>query len=510
MKIIIALLIFALSFIAYLPTWAQFKQIAESATFADPKDGSLAIVQMKSGNTFYLHLTSKEGIDLRIYDATHKEKVSAIVIPSFGKLRAGTIDAFFEVKNDIVLFVSEYEDNAPKLYRLIFDGNTGKLKEDKLLVEPKRRSGLLAPSVMDVFNIKKNAAGENYVVEVFHIYEDDRNKRIEIIQYGDDNNETNRNFLTTGNDDDYKFFVYIDMCVIDENKVNIILYNRKDKFFNTTIKEKMVMACIDKKSNKINYINIDLPEGIKFSNCITQYNAKTKKIYLILRELNKRDRNNYDNYLVKINTETNRMETKLLIDSDEKLDEEYKKTFSLKRNYLGMLHSFLVNEDDSYTVIYEEKFSRTTQVGSYTYGDEYTGKIMILNYNNNGEVLSGYVVPKLYNVNSTGLYKSFLYINAGKNKYIAINDTERNNEVKKDKFVEVNEVNKCDAFLYPLRGNELVPKRDYIFGSGETGNNIASFRVSDYNKITNTLVTLKLNKKTPTDNAATLVWMQPL
>ena len=224
MKIIIALLIFALSFIAYLPTWAQFKQIAESATFADPKDGSLAIVQMKSGNTFYLHLTSKEGIDLRIYDATHKEKVSAIVIPSFGKLRAGTIDAFFEVKNDIVLFVSEYEDNAPKLYRLIFDGNTGKLKEDKLLVEPKRRSGLLAPSVMDVFNIKKNAAGENYVVEVFHIYEDDRNKRIEIIQYGDDNNETNRNFLTTGNDDDYKFFVYIDMCVIDENKVNMNSY----------------------------------------------------------------------------------------------------------------------------------------------------------------------------------------------------------------------------------------------------------------------------------------------
>ena len=141
MKIIIATLIFALLCIGYLPTQAQFKQIAESATFADPKDGAFNIVQMKSGNTFYVHLTSKEGIDLRIYDASHKEKVSTNVTPSFGKLRAGTIDAVFEVKNDLVLFVSEYEDNAPVLYRLIFDGNTGKLKEDKLLVETKRRGG---------------------------------------------------------------------------------------------------------------------------------------------------------------------------------------------------------------------------------------------------------------------------------------------------------------------------------------------------------------------------------
>lgn len=97
----------------------------------------------------------------------------------------------------------------------------------------------------------------------------------------------------------------------------------------------------------------------------------------------------------------------------------------------------------------------------------------------------------------------------GKNKYIAINDTERNNEVKRDKFVTIIGVSDLDAYLYKLTGDELVPKRDILFGSNEDGHNLASFSVSDYNTASNTLVTLKLNKKSPGNKAVSLVWMQP-
>lgn len=267
------------------------------------------------------------------------------------------------------------------------------------------------------------------------------------------------------------------------------------------------MASIDKKLGKVTYTNIELPEIKKFAACISRYNPKTKKMYLLLRELNEKDRNNYNNFLIKIDTETNRTETKLVIDSDEKLNEKYKQQFSIKSDYVAMFKSFTVNDDESYTIIYEEEFSQSSASSRYT--DFFTGKIMLMNYNPKGEVISGYIVPKLFSTNTFSNYKSFLYIDAGKNKYIAINDSERNNEVKKDKFVLIQGVSESDAFLYKMSGDALVPKRALMFEPGETGHNLASFRVSDYNAATNTLVTLKLNKKSPSNKAVSLVWIQP-
>jgi hypothetical protein len=514
MKKIIFVLVLAILCMVSLPTFAQLKLVAESTTFEEPEDGVSRIVQMKNGNTFYIHLTVKEGIDLRIYNAAHKEIVSTSVIPSFGKLKAGEFQNVFEVKNDIIFFVSEFQDNAPILYRLIFDGTTGKLKEDKLIAQCKRHGGMLATSVIDAFNVKKAVVGESYAVEVYNIFEDDKDKRVEIIQYGDDNNETKRTFLITGDDDDFKFFVYMDMQVIDENKVVVFLFNGKEKYFYNTKKGRMVMASVDRRSANVMYTPVNLPEKIKFSRCTTRYVPKTKKIYLLLLELNEKDRDNYDNYLVKINTENNTMETKLVIDTDEKLNEKYKEKFSLRKDYMAMYKSLLVYDDGSYTIIYEERYSESTPATGFGMNKQgttiyYSGKIMIMNYNSKDEVVSGYVVPKLYNENNYSQYKSPLYIAVGNNRYMAINDTERNNDVKKDKFVTIVGVSDSDAFLYKLEGDELVPKRDYIFGSGEAGHNLASFKISDYNAATNTLVTLKLNKKSPTNKAVSVVWMQP-
>jgi hypothetical protein len=505
-------MLLALLFTACLNAQAQFKQIAEGVPFEEPEDGVSKVVQMKNGNTFYLHLTKKEGIDLRIYDPQHTQTAATSITPSFGKLKAGTLQSFFEIKSDVVLFISEFEDNAPILYRLLFDGSTGKLKEEKTIAKLKRHGGMLATGLIDAFNVKRDLVGENYVVEIYNVFEDDKDKRTEIIQYDDNNNETNRTFLVTGNDDDYKFFVYMDMAVINAGKVAVFLYNGKEKYFYNTKKGKMVMALIDKKLNKVTYTDVDLPEKIKFSRCNAQYNAKTKKVYLMLLELNEKDRDNYNQYLTKINTETNQMQTSLVIDADDKLNDKYKEQFSKRSDYMGIYRTFFVNDDESYTIIYEEEYSNTSASGfginkSYT---TYTlGKIMVMNYNSKGEVVSGYIVPKSFNDNTFSYFKSFLYLDAGKNKYMMINDTERNNDVKKDKYVTITGVSECDAFFYNLTGDNIVPKRDYIFGSNADGHNLCFFRVSNYNKATNTLVTLKLNKKSPGDKYVKLVWLQP-
>ena len=75
------------SFFFFSITSAQFKVLSESSTFDEPEDVVSRIIQMKNGNTFYVHLTQKEGIDFRIYDPSHRQTVVSSVTPSFGKLR---------------------------------------------------------------------------------------------------------------------------------------------------------------------------------------------------------------------------------------------------------------------------------------------------------------------------------------------------------------------------------------------------------------------------------------
>ena len=64
----------------------------------------------------------------------------------------------------------------------------------------------------------------------------------------------------------------------------------------------------------------------------------------------------------------------------------------------------------------------------------------------------------------------------------------------------------CDAFIYKLSGNEVLPKREYAFGNREQGHTLSVFTVADYNKKTNSYVTLMLDKASRKDKMVKLVW----
>ena len=116
-------------------------------------------------------------------------------------------------------------------------------------------------------------------------------------------------------------------------------------------------------------------------------------------------------------------------------------------------------------------------------------------------------------------YKSFVYLNGIKNKYILFNDTERNNDITDEKLMR-NEgglergkivmvqgiTGGCDAFMYKLSGNDIIPKREYAFGKKEHGNTLSIFTIANYDKKTNTYVTLKLDKESMKDKMVKLVW----
>jgi hypothetical protein len=171
---------------------AQFKKIAEGPEFDEPRNGYTRIIQMKNGGTLFLYIILKGGIDIRIYDANHKEKVNTSIEPGYGKLSIGTkIIGSFEINNDAVLLISTVEDKVPLLYRLIIDGKTGRIKkEDKIGELMKINIGQNYATLFGKntkradFYASCNLPGSSYAVAAFNSFESDRNKRIEIIVFG--------------------------------------------------------------------------------------------------------------------------------------------------------------------------------------------------------------------------------------------------------------------------------------------------------------------------------------
>jgi hypothetical protein len=99
--------------------YAQFKTIAESPAFPEPEEGFARILQMKNGNTMFLLFSFNKGIDLKLFDGKHKQRVAKHLSPKYGKLKSPAIEAIFESGGDAVLLISEIEGRHPILHRLI-------------------------------------------------------------------------------------------------------------------------------------------------------------------------------------------------------------------------------------------------------------------------------------------------------------------------------------------------------------------------------------------------------
>jgi len=502
------ILLLVLFFFTITGSTAQFKVIAETKKFTEPAYMS-EIVQMKNGSTVLLSLNSG-GFDIRIYDVNHTEKANTGIASV--SLKSIVIENVFEVNGDIVLFLSGFDDGSiPTLTRCIIDGATGKQKEQKILSTSDKRGKFNNTSAY--FIVQKNPSGDNYAVCIYHILQGEREKRVELIQYDGGHAETKRTFLVSADNDDHKFFVWMDMLVLDADKVAVFLYNGKEKYYSSTKKGRLVMATVDNKKTDPVYTVISMPEEIKFAFFRSVYNPATKKIYVLTGEERHKD-DPIQQYYIKIDLQTNKDDVIAFKRINDAVNKSYRDKYSLDVDYFGSMAGLYVNSDESFTAVYQISFYYTTTSGtgfgsSGSSSTEYSGKILVVDYNKQAELTAAWFAPKLYVADTYSPYKVFRYINTGKTRYIFLNDTERNNEVKKDKFVEIRAVGEMDAFYHVLAGTDNFPKREYVFGDKEKGHELLAFGTSNYNREKNVLVTLRLSKTTPADREVSLVWLQP-
>jgi hypothetical protein len=206
----------------------------------------------------------------------------------------------------------------------------------------------------------------------------------------------------------------------------------------------------------------------------------------------------------------------------EDVNERAEKIFGKKYKYWGIPVNLYINKDGGFSVAYEEiatviiNYSRATTAHLETYN------IAVVTYDKFGKTISNYLIPKSFWIdNASSLsfgggfgneYKRFAYINGNEKSYILIDDTRRNIEkLQEDKEpVQIKGVGDCDAYYFPLTGNDPIPPRKYLFGESDDKKerNLAPFGISAYDKENDVFIVLRLNKDGK-DKSVNLLWLKP-
>ncbi|MBK6635431.1 MAG: hypothetical protein IPG38_14975 [Chitinophagaceae bacterium] len=63
------------------------------------------------------------------------------------------------------------------LHVIIFDGNTGKVKDERTIARTAPGKGMLNTAMLDPFEVKKDPRSDNYAVGVFNLFGEDKAKQ---------------------------------------------------------------------------------------------------------------------------------------------------------------------------------------------------------------------------------------------------------------------------------------------------------------------------------------------
>lgn len=521
MKTITSVILLSLS---CLLTNAQFKQIAAGPSFDEPSNGFAKLLQMKNGGVLFFRIGLKDGIDVRVYDAAHKQTAVTSFEPAYGKLKGGALENVFEINGDAVLLISEVDDKKPVLYRLIIDGTTGKLKSEEKIAELKRVTLGMGYAMafggvdMPDFNSSKDPDSDNYAIALFNSFESDRSKRIEIILYGSDNKELSRAFYASP-DEKYKYLQFISMAVMGSEKVSVLVngYNSGGK------DREVILATLKKGASAVSFNELYFPQDSVLENGLVRYNPYINKLVVVAKIHERKSKKEAYLYVAIVDPEKGKTEKLIQSGLGKEVNERATAIFGKKYKYWGVPVNLYINKDGGFSVAYEELAVITSNFGSGGSSSHIeTYSIAVGTYDKTGELHSSYIIPKNFWLDNPGSlsygggfgnqYKKFAYINGNDKSYILINDTRRNIEkLEKDKDpVQIQGVSDCDAFYFPLTGKDPIPGRKYLFGEADDKKerNLSPFGVSAYDKENDIFIALRLNKD-GRNKSVNLIWMKP-
>lgn len=487
---------------------AQKPNIVFSADKTPQKDQVAKLRLLKNGNTASIELIQDIGIVCKLYD-TNKKKISEVTTPLTDKINRSRLRCVYEINNDIMVMIHVYAKDIPKLYRYLYDGTSGKLISETLILE----RPAIAPMATSDFRITKDSGSDFYAVILEDRSAKEIGKVIEVVHYSSKHEIINRSYLAAP-DSKFKILYACDVYVHAGESVVLATYA-----CNTTKKYKeeatyylsQLKAGTTAFTSKILAQTKSSEETEDDANCRLVYDTKNKQLKAIISI---QDGIEGHCRFVRQSIDPKTLEfSKLTQVTINKATDYYKKNISEGKEYIGTdLQYYIVDQKSNDFFLAQRASTFVTQSSSSILmfdiaitcstpdGQEVYGRA--LPYSNShfgkGEVMNYMDAPRgqfLY-PNADEFYGTYVELIAGKeNNYMLLNDIpEKFDRPENATSVGLNlaGMNHDDltACIFTFNSEGKMTK-DYLFGkpTSATDAKYALFQTGDYNAETGMYVT---------------------
>ncbi|MBO9728106.1 MAG: hypothetical protein J7623_05655 [Chitinophaga sp.] len=494
---------------------AQSPKVARSQAFRKP-DGASRLLLMKNGNTLYFHFTRKNGIDVVVYDNKHQG--APIVNSQLKSWQPKNMDdisfkGLYEMNGQAVAFLVHYKGMKPCLYRLVFDGNTGKLLREDAVSEDFTGNH---PDMNTGFYVQKDPESEYYAVVASNkLPRGGPGERIQITHYSPDHTKLNEAFYESPKGT-YRSHFLADIYVHRDDFVFLAFY-ACDTSWADGKDSKMMVARLSKGAKVFDYKFLDYMADLPEPVVSLRYNSTNKTLYLLSAVSAKGVNKPYTMYYWMRNLvlQMSIIDPYSLIVKnnyfiDHPLLSEYAHThLKYQTPYYGVIQDFQINADNSISLMYEELAQITSRATTVRLGDigiariDESGKEMPGSYAIAKEqIMRGYIDPYFIDRRYRrrwSFFSGFLgdkdmvnnavfsydYMFANDKTYVIYNDFPENiddkNEDSRGK-VRMRRVSDANTVLAYHDGNAV--KRIYLFGEPEN-KNVSRFSFLEMNAHSN-------------------------
>ncbi|MFB6457985.1 hypothetical protein ACE38W_22125 [Chitinophaga sp. Hz27] len=520
---------------------AQVPIVKLSNEFNVPGDGFDKLLQLRNGNTCYLHFGQKSGLEVAMYNRQRELLNHDTLNPqrwNSTDLDNTEIDAIYQINGQPVVFLQQIVKDTPNLYRLVLDPNNGHiLKEDKLGELPSIRLRTMYSNnnvaSHDCY-VEKDTRSDYYAVAFFNgteiQYGDDPKKRITIQHYSPDHKLINTGYYYM-QDSAYNYFSYINMAVQDKSHIYLATVGFNGKRKSGESSSKVVFSVLS-------------PDSVTFSNHVIAYTGNYsqvsglvkvvpayKEVRLLIHVPDEK-RSGNSGTILNIFTEDGKLRKHPILTNPE-LSKNVAINLNYKDDYSGIPQNWIINDDGSSTIMWEtlsffkqgnnQISNLHTNMGDAGVAElDTTGREDVTWSLNKYQVVTGVAQPffqhrrsksewvfrnKIAALNLSP-YVSYDFINKPDvtfmlfNDYLQYLDSGGADKTKKPlKFAD-------DASFVCYRYLDKRIERLYIFGMPEVSKRYSCILgASDYNEGSHTYATILLTRKGTVKTAA-LAWIE--
>lgn len=517
---------------------AQFTVLGKSEQFSEQETGTINLMMNDEGKTHFLSIYDGKELTVKVFDESHKQIVNTKQNFQIGDHKYYETIKTTYLGNDIVLFLYISKDRVPMLQRIVVDGQNGNIKQNEIigsLSKITNKEGLkiyFEGYSLPTFKVLVDEKSQSYCVVLYNSLSEDIKNKISVEYYNAQHQLTKKSTLLYTDKKVYEYFNLADAQLIN-NEVYLLSIGTTKGSKKVPPKSQLFISKLapDQSEFQLKKINYPKPKDIINARILLNPTNKNINIFSLKEKLDGK-------YQLNVSTSNSDLDsfttTPLNLSA---LTVSKKKLYGVTPTNSLIPQYIYLNNDGTYNIGLEEfvSLSRTrnsnmvnpggTKVTFKTfYGDFYHLKI-----DENINITQTYIIPKQQDANtvqprilthnnkSSGTvlnrgkqYRSFDYLNTGKNSYLLINDLPENVEkrINKKKLTMVQTTDGVEAYAFNINQEE-IPKGDVIIQSKQNNKETNKFihGASFYHKGLNKYVVLNLNVSKNKQHE--LIWLQP-